>query len=61
MTAFAKYRSKCAYCENWIEEDDVIEADPDGNWCHEECADEAKADAGIEHDDATPGNPGGRP
>ncbi|HYT42877.1 MAG TPA: hypothetical protein VEP90_11045 [Methylomirabilota bacterium] len=32
----AEFRSKCAYCGEWIEEDEWIIKDEDGNWIHEE-------------------------
>lgn len=35
----AEFRSKCAVCGEWIEEDDWIVKDEDDNWIHEGCAD----------------------
>ncbi len=33
----AEFRSKCAACGEWIEEDDWIIKDADDNWIHEGC------------------------
>lgn len=35
--AQATFRSKCATCGEWIEEDDWIVKDEDDNWIHEDC------------------------
>jgi hypothetical protein len=36
----ATYRSKCSVCGEWIEEGDLIATNENGDWVHEECADE---------------------
>jgi hypothetical protein len=33
----AEFRSKCAVCGDWIEEDDWITKDDDDNWIHVDC------------------------
>lgn len=35
----ALWRSKCPACDEWIEEGDTI-AKEDGEWIHEDCAEE---------------------
>jgi ribosomal protein L24E len=40
----AEYRSKCAYCGEWIEEGDEIVVDEDGEWVHAEHEDEVLDD-----------------
>lgn len=42
MSAVAEFRSKCASCGNWIEEGDPITRDDDGEWIHEDCADDPR-------------------
>lgn len=36
----AQYRSKCAFCGEWIEEGDEIALSEDGWWVCAECEDE---------------------
>lgn len=33
----AEFRSKCAACGEWIEEDDWIVKNEDDEWIHEDC------------------------
>lgn len=42
MAGVAQFRSKCPSCGEWIEEDDPIVRDDDGEWIHEGCADDPR-------------------
>jgi hypothetical protein len=39
-SAVASYDTKCPACGTWIHEGDLIELTDDGEWVHEDCAED---------------------